>query len=714
MTLLRMRRVLLTIFLLLPSLLIAEQSLDELLYALDVADYWDRKLYERFPITYNHTLTGGYFVTPSARMAQEGEFGIGGAHAPPYLNWNARIQPFWFLEFSLNYRIFSGYLDPVMGHRGFGNYADRGANFKAALVTPEQTLYQLPGLAFGIDDFMGSKKFTTYYIVGTQILRDYGLELSLGWGAGRYTRGPSRGFFGGFNWFPFYQYANKWVKGVAFSAEFDPTDYENPEVEPHPDGRVTHTPINFGAKYNFNDLVNLSASYIRGDAFAFAGSMHFNFGSTEGLLPKIKDPTPYTAPIDRQPLGCSRPTEVMIQSLHYALSAQGFKMTRAWIDCSTLWIRLMNCRYRSESATRMRLQQLLAALTPSNVETVVVEIETYGIPVQQYVYNREFLLSYACHAMTPYEFDILSPREEACVSPPGDLIFHRRYDLWRTRLGPRLENFFGSASGKYKYDIGLKLDVEGFLPFDWFYEVQLSNTLISDLNNLSDFDIFSPSQLPNVATDYVRYRQSRSLSWDRLYLQRSWNFGRGTYGRVAGGYFQVNYGGLAGEWLWYPAKSCFALGLEGALVKKRRYTGLGFTSTLRHFEGTTPIYRSYSTLQQYFLSLYLDIPDLHVFTKVSVGQFLARDKGIRGELTRYFDNGVRITGWMTYTDAHDQIHEENYYDRGVSIEIPFNLFYRCSSRRVWNHAMAAWLRDAGYATWTGRPLFDAINRERRW
>jgi hypothetical protein len=242
----------------------------------------------------------------------------------------------------------------------------------------------------------------------------------------------------------------------------------------------------------------------------------------------------------------------------------------------------------------------------------------------------------------------------------------------------------------------------------------VSTTLASDLTNMSDFDFFFPSQLPNVATDYVRYRQAYSLSWDRLYLQKSRNFGYGFFGRIAGGYFQVNYGGVAVETLWYPANSVFAIGLEGAVVKKRRYTGLGFQSELRHFEGSTPVFSPYTTLEQYFLDFYLDIPDLQVFTKVSVGQFLARDKGVRIELTRYFDNGIRLIGWITYTNAHDQIHEKNYYNRGVALEMPFDLFYKCSSRRLWNYAMAAWLRDAGYSIWTGRALFEALNKERRW
>lgn len=705
-----MKKALSLLLLLIHAILTADMSVDELMQALEIADYWDRKQNERFPITYNHLLSGGYFVTHSARMSQEGTIGIGVAHTPPYFNWNGRIQPFPFLEFGLNYRIFRGCEDSVLSKYGFGDYADRGANFKFALSIPEVHYYELPGICVGVDDFMGSKKFVTYYIVGTQVWPEQGLETSLGWGTGRYTRGPSRGFFGGVNWFFLSSCENKWIKGACLTAEFDPTNYSK---DPHPEGRRSHAPINVGAKYTLCDVLELSVGYLRGETFAAAGSLNYSWGRSLGFIPKIDDPLPYTAPVDSQPLGCMRNSTLLVESLKCALKDQGFQLTKVWLAENRLGLRLINCRYRLEECVRMRLQFLLAALTPSNIETVVVQLESEGLPCQQYVYQREHLLRYAHQCMSPFEMDVLSPRQEVSVFPPGEQIFAYRPELWRIRFGPRLENFFGSARGKYKYDLGVKVDLEGFLPCNWSYELQLSTTVFSDIKKISDCDIFSPSQLLNVATDYIRYRQAGANSCDRLYLQKNWNFGKGCFGRIAGGYFQINYGGVAAEVLWYPANSLFAIGLEGAVVKKREYTGLGFQSKIRHFEGRRPVWERYFTLQQYFLDLYFDLPAIHIFSKISIGQFLARDVGARVEVTRYFDNGIRFTGWMTYTNAHDRIHEKNYYDRGVALEIPFDLFYKRSSRRVWNYAAAAWLRDAGYVTKTGRTLFETLNRERR-
>lgn len=692
----------------------ALMSWEDLSRSLDIANYIDQKENEWFLYPFNNTLSTGYFVTHSARMALEGELGFGCSYAHPYTNINGRIQPFSFLELGYNYRIFQNCPDPNFISRGFGNYADRGANFKVALVTPEQSFYRFPGVAFGIDDFLGSKKFTTYFIVGTQVFPDYGLEASFGWGAGRYTHGPSRGFFGAVNFLPFWNCNNQWIRTFSLSAEYDPTNYKNPHTEPHPDGRKSNSPINFGAKYTVKNFLDISAGYIRGSEFSVAGSVKCNFAKMDGFFPKIRDPDFYMSPRDNEPLGCERPASVMVQQLSYALQTQGFLLTKAWVDCSTLYIRVINQCYRQEHIVKMRLQKLLATLIPENVENVVVQTEFFGLPCQQYVFRAFALKRYLEHKISEYEFEIISQRGEVEIKPPGEFLFNRSYTLFNCRPEPRWENFFGSSKGKYKYDLGVRLSMDGMLPKACLYEWQLSETLFSNIGDMGDFDVLFPSQLPCVATDYVRYRQSHALSWDKLYLQKNWNCTRGLFCRLAAGYFQINYAGVAGEALFYPADSLFAIGVESAVVKKRRYQGLGFQSKIRHLEGYTPVYSDYTVLLQYFLTLYVDIPEMRLFSRVSLGQFLARDKGIRVDICRYFNNGMRFYGWMTFTNAGDKIHGENYYDKGVALEIPLDFFYLKSCRKVWTHAAAAWLRDAGYATTTGHSLFEIINQERRW
>jgi hypothetical protein len=195
-------------------------SQERLMYDLLTVDYWNQRINERMPVMYNHLLQGGYFAMPSARMGDEGEIGIGYSYVPPYRNFNMRFQLLKRLEISGNYRIFHGVDDPILSPLGFGDFSDKGANAKIALFLPEDSDYQLPGISFGFEDFLGTRSFNARYLVFTQVFRDYHLEITLGAGAKRI-----RGIFGGISWMPFRNLCEPYLKGLSLVAEYDATPY---------------------------------------------------------------------------------------------------------------------------------------------------------------------------------------------------------------------------------------------------------------------------------------------------------------------------------------------------------------------------------------------------------------------------------------------------------------------------------------------------------
>lgn len=145
----------------------------------------NQHLNDRFPVTYNHFLQGGYINMPSARMAWEGDVGFGYAHLPPYRIYSGRVQFFDFLEVTGNYRIFRGVEDPVLSASGFGDFSDKGANLKVSLIHPEDSDFTLPGIALGIDDFLGTRAFKGKYGVVTQVIPTWDMEMSIGYGEDR-------------------------------------------------------------------------------------------------------------------------------------------------------------------------------------------------------------------------------------------------------------------------------------------------------------------------------------------------------------------------------------------------------------------------------------------------------------------------------------------------------------------------------------------------
>ena len=683
--------------------------LDDLL----IVQYWNNRLNEKFPVTYNHLLQGGYFSMPSARMGKEGEMGAGYGYIHPYIHYNIRIQLVDFLEVTGSYRIFKGVDDPVLTKFGFGDFSDKGANLKIALFTPEDSHYRLPGMAIGMEDFLGTKSFNAYYVVFTQVYLKQNLEISLGFGANRI-----HGFFGGMNWMPFRK--GKWehLKNLSIALEYDTIPYKDETIEKHPKGRIKNTPWQLGLKYRLWDCIDFSGAYIRGNRFAFTTSFFYNFGDCKGLFPKISECQIYKAPINTQPIGYLRPEEVLAQDFVYALKDQGLVVQQAWIvseQCrNILRIQLMNSCYREEKVLRERLNAVLSCLAPNNIDEIVIVIDTGLVSVQELRYQTKFLKLFREREIGEYELSILTPLKEVCPPSPyrSEVIYYKQKDLWNLEILPKTNTLFGSSRGKFKYALGLSTIFSGFLLNDVFYNINLGYFFASDIPRLTSVDRLNPSQLINVRTDIVNYFRCNTLTLDEGYLQKISNWGKGLYTRLSLGYFDIAYGGISGEWLYYPVNSNWAIGMDFAIVKKRTVHGLGFTSRVRKLKGFYPTYRKFIG-NQYFMNLYYDWKWTSLEFKVSAGKFLANDFGFKTEVCRYFCSGLRIGFWYTYTNGRDKINNETYYDKGIFFTVPLDIFYTKTSRSRWGYGMSAWLRDVGASTYTGSTLYDLINQERQ-
>lgn len=701
---------------------LAADEADRLFSDLLIVEYVNRKQAQKMPVTYDFYQQGGYFNMPSARMGEPGEIGFGFSHVHPYRNYSLRAQLFKRLEVSGSYRVFKGIDDPILTPLGFGDLSDKGANLKVALLLPEESEYKLPGLAFGLQDFMGTKNFMAKYVVLTQVFINHNLEVSLGYGTNRL-----KGFFGGLLWMPYRLSDNKYIKDIAFVAEYDATPYKDPEIEKHPRGRVKKSPINFGMKYRLWDQFDFSLSYIKGHTLAYSISTFYNFGKTKGFLPKIDTPQPYTAPINVEPMGCLRPSFILSQELAYAFRQQGFEITQIWLsdrdecDCEqkTLLIRMVNDVFRSEYEVREQLDYLLAGLIPCDIDRVNVVIESdFGFPVHEYHYNMTYVRQFGDDEMGLHELNLLTNMSE--VSYPNQWCDYKLYknnrDCFNIEVLPKTHSFFGSSRGKFKYSLGINAGFNGFIPGEVYYSVLFGYNIISNLRHISPIDRLNPSHLINVRTDIIRYYQQECITVDEAYIQKIWNMGKGWYSRLALGLFEEEYGGLAGEFLYCPVNKPFAIGIEGAILPKRSLNGIGFTNKIRKLKflpnGAFILTHKKFIGSQYFLNFHYLWDWANLRFKVSAGKFLANDWGARFELARKFESGLTIMIWYTLTNGHDVINGSRYHDKGIAFTMPLDIFYTCYDRNYWNYGLAAWLRDVGATAYTGRDLYYLIQEER--
>lgn len=691
-------------------------SQEDLMRDLLIVDYWNRKLEERLPVTYNFLLQGGYLNMPSARMGEDGELGVGYAWNRPYINYNLRCQLTKRLEVTGNYRILKGVKDPILSPLGFGDFSDKGGNLKLAFFLPEESDYTLPGLSIGFDDILGTRNFKARYVVLTHVFLDYDFEVSLGYGQQRI-----HGFFGGISWFPLRQSGCKWLETINFLAEYDAiSDRSEHELKErlkkkkHEHRHERKGYVNVGVKYRLLDSFDFTLSYMRSRNWSFAVSTYHNFGCTEGFVPKIEDPLPYQAPVNTEPIGWKRPEEVLAQDLIYAFKDQGFDILEVWLDCKILRLKVFNDLYFWECDVREQLNHLVAALIPSDIDTVIITMDDEGVPVDEYRYDMELVRRYNCGAISLYELNLLTPLQEVSYPDPctSRLLFQQERERWNFELYPKTNTFFGSSSGKFKYALGLHAGLNGFIFRDVYYSVLLGWTIISDLKNLTGIDRLNPSQIVNVRSDIVKYFQQKGITVDEAYLQKNWNLGSGCFSRIAAGIFEVEYGGLAIEFLAYPVNSCLAIGLEGAYLFKRDYRGLGFTDKVRKLDRFRPEFRKFQ-FYQYFLDIYYKWHAAELDLKIQAGKFLANDYGARFELTRYFPSGLRVGIWYTLTNAHDRINGKIYHDKGIYFSMPLDIFYTHSDRSRFYYGISAWLRDVGATASTGKQLYEIVNDMRQ-
>lgn len=679
---------------------------------LETVQMVDREIHDRLPIMVNYQLQGGYFTMPSARTFDAGVLGFGFSYVPPYRIWNLGFQFFDHVETTGNYWIFHGIKEGNFGHLGFGDDAERAANIKFILLRKEDGFFPyLPDFALGWNDFLGSCRFNSFYAVATQQVLPLNFEATLGWGRGRI-----RGFYGGVAWTP-WRKSNFFWKGLTLAAEYDANDYKKHSSE-HPFGRQVGSRINAGAQLWLWDLVRLSASSIRGEDWAASAAFQYNLGSSKGLFPKFNDPPIYRAPVDTQPLGVLRSRSELAQELAYAFREQGFDLYNLYLipedgKPDRLWLKAINVRYRQEEEVRRRIEYVLAALSPSNIDQVTVVMEAEGVPVHEYRFRLVDLKKYARDRIGDDELRIIAPMREVSSTPSSydaALLYQRHKKIWIVTFRPWLRSYFGSSRGKYKYETGFSASLEGYL-FDLvYYYTNATYTALSSTQDMQDRDFLNPSRLLNVRTDSIRYNQANSFHVEQAFAQKSWNLGQGWFSRLSLGYFEMAYAGINGEILYYPVQANWAIGFEAAGLLKRGYFGMGFQEVRKW---TPQGYQFFPyTGFQYFVDFYYQYKPYNLDFKASAGQFLARDKGIRLEVGRTFWSDLRVGIWYTLTNAQDVVNNQRYYDKGFSITLPLDLFMNQSSRTRIGYSMSAWLRDCGARASTGKELYPTIYWER--
>ena len=104
-----------------------------------------------------------------------------------------------------------------------------------------------------------------------------------------------------------------------------------------------------------------------------------------------------------------------------------------------------------------------------------------------------------------------------------------------------------------------------------------------------------------------------------------------------------------------------------------------------------------------------------ITTKVSVGRYLAKDWGTTIDVSRQFNNGIRIGAFTTFTDMSQSDFGAGSFDKGLYMLVPFDFFWFRQSRKKASFRFQRLGKNGGQKIQHNNTLFDTVsqNQEHR-
>lgn len=669
----------------------------------------------------------GLLQTPTARMGKAGDFRTSLTNVAPYSRLNVMFQPLDWLEAGFRYTSISNRAYAV-STTGQSN-KDKSIDLKVRLLS--ESAY-VPELALGFRDLGGTGLFSSEYLVANKRHGDLDFSLGIGWGYlgssgnirnplialsdrfrtrstgsssggtanfGSYFRGPAA-MFGGVAW------RTPW-EPLTVKLEYEGNDYQH---EPQGNNQRQRTPFNIGLEYRYSPNFTFSAGFERGNKVTIGITVSTNLASMRSS--KVADPPQprFTPEAPANPPGWASTAAEIESRTEWTvqrIAPQG--------DGLHVWITESHTVYREA-----RVQQIIAVLhrdAPASAKTFILHYNERGLALHAQVVDRAEWVTAHYQAQTPAEKRMVSQRDYA---PPRDNSEDRLIELpskgtapimtagtaqsaegvmgtaWEHRpekftfgLTPSFSQILGGPDAFVLYQLGVQATAEyRFTPSTWV-NAALNWRL---LDNYDKFTYTAPSDLPRVRTFQREYVTSKRLTMPVLQLTHVGRLNEEQYYSVYGGALEPMFAGVGAEWLYRPWRSKFALGIDINHVRQRDFAQ---DFGLRDYKVNTG-----------HATLYWDTGWNGVQAKVSVGQYLAGDRGVSIDVSRRFDNGVTIGAYATKTNVSAARFGEGSFDKGIYISVPFDALLPRSSKFSANFTWAPLVRDGGAKLGRINPLYE--------
>ena len=591
------------------------------------------------------------------------------------------------------------------GHGLGGEFAQGRVNwdrsFDAHLSLADEGKY-LPAMSLGLRDFIGTGWYSSEYLVGTKTIGNFELTAGLGFGrlAGRNSfsnplgtlssRFDKRnlkdagrgGTLGNINWFQgetsaFYSIQYHVNEKITLSAEHtaDTMSRESSYLE-------VNNPWNFGASYQLNDYINLSAQYLHGSQVSVTAHVSINPERPPLLGGKELAPVPMRLRGEKA-LAVTVSDENIIRKV---LAVDGFEIQSLNFNDDTVSIIVKNTKFRSTAQAVGRIASTLQKFTADDVQFANISLYSKGLIVGTYRVDLENI--------TAEQFDasgsqVNSPSIKAIDISAAQRTKNKQRFIWG--VGPYISNRL------FNPDLPLSMEtgVEAKAGYQIANGLRISGALRKSLlTNLTDNKRRSNSVLPRVHSDWPLYDfAGQSGHIHELTLSYYKNLGPGLYGRAQAGLLEPFYAGVGAEILFKPAQWPLGIGVDVHRVRKRdyamRFDLLDYKTTVGH------------------LSLYYDAGAMFDI-EVNVGRYLAGDWGATTTISRKFGSGWEIGGYATLTDVPFDTFGEGSFDKAIYVSVPIDWIISSPSRTKRRLTLRPITRDGGAQLSSARQLYREI------
>ncbi|MEL6700075.1 MAG: YjbH domain-containing protein [Pseudomonadota bacterium] len=603
------------------------------------------------------------------------------------------------------------------------DYYDR--SFDLIYRLADETRFR-PAISVGLRDFGGTEFFASEYIVASkQVHRRVNVSLGLGWGRLASQNGftnplgildssfetrPITAFsgtqtgefrldslfhgdaavFGGVIWDA--------TDRLTFVAEYSSDAYE---AETRRGVFERKSSVNFGASYDVNDVVTLSAYSLYGTEIGAVATFKLNpkvpptaNGVERAPQPVRPRPDPQRAPQAWSTAWAAQPAAqpALEQTLTAALATEGLVLETVEFTATKVSVSLRNPRFGRAAQAVGRAARIMTAVVPASVETFEITLVQQGMATTRFSLARSDLeeLEFApdnawrSYARTEITDAGTQPNARQSLAAPK-LTFG---------LTPYLDNSLFDPNEPILFDIGVRARARWEPRPGWVLDASLRQPIYGNRDNTNRP---SNSVLPFVRSEQDDFTRGNDPKLERLTFAHYFRPGTNLYGRVTAGYLELAYAGLSGEVLWKPPSSRLAMGVELNAVHQRAPGSLfGLGEGVFDNDALTGHVSAYYAFDGGYRA------------QLDVGRYLAEDWGSTVTFSRRFNNGWEVGAFATFTDVSSEEFGEGSFDKGVFVTIPPSWFVGQPSVSDATSVIRPVLRDGGARVSVSDRLYEMI------